>query len=149
MLTRTTLGFRCDLCNNFATAFSTDDGKLICAACEATGLIILDEMALDRVEQVREFASTVGLRDQFEGQLARLNRLTMGDYPCQCLLYTDFAPHSFGFSYWTPAVYSRSGKREFQYHGGLIYQGPGCPGDGSFPSLSVNLSSGAGWFCHT
>jgi hypothetical protein len=32
--------------------------------------------------------------------------------------------------------------------GGLIYQGPACPGDGSFPSLTVNLSSDHGWFRH-
>ena len=34
-------------------------------------------------------------------------------------------------------------------NGGLIFQGPGLPADGSFPSLTVSLASGTGWFCHT
>jgi len=32
---------------------------------------------------------------------------------------------------------------------GLIFQGPSAPADGSFPSLTVSLASGTGWFCHT
>jgi hypothetical protein len=31
----------------------------------------------------------------------------------------------------------------------LIYQGPNCPADGSFPSLCVSLAPGTGWFVHT
>jgi hypothetical protein len=67
----------------------------------------------------------------------------------QCLLYGDFAPHSFGFSHFVLPAYASSGKRTFSYNGGLIYSGPGCAGDGSFPSLCVNLGDGTGWFCHT
>jgi hypothetical protein len=46
-------------------------------------------------------------------------------------------------------AYTESGQRKFLYNGGLIYQGPGPPGDGSFPSLSLSLTRGMGWFVHT
>jgi hypothetical protein len=45
--------------------------------------------------------------------------------------------------------YSKDGKRAFWFNGAMIDSGPGCPVDGSFPSLSVKLSSGTGGFCHT
>lgn len=60
---------------------------------------------------------------------------------CEFRLYPDFAPFSFTFTF------SRRGK--FAFNGGLIYQGPECPGDGSFPSLSVSLHRNTGWFIHT
>lgn len=59
----------------------------------------------------------------------------------------DFAPYSFSF------VMLHDGKRDM--NGGFIYAGPGAPGDGSFPSLSVNLSYVTGnapthsWSIHT
>jgi hypothetical protein len=71
-------------------------------------------------------------------------------------LYSDFAPHSFGFCLYrienpdaprgTPLSRGR-----FVFNGGLIYHGPQCPADGSFPSLSVSLSgrTDARWEVHT
>jgi hypothetical protein len=45
--------------------------------------------------------------------------------------------------------FTEGGQRKFSFNGGLIYQGPDSPADGSFPSLCVGLASGTGWFCHT
>lgn len=56
-------------------------------------------------------------------------------------LYSDWAPFSFSF------VVKRNGK--FMFNGGLIYQGPDSPADGSGPSFTVSLHSGVGWFLHT
>jgi len=36
---------------------------------------------------------------------------------------------------------------KFVFNGELIFQRPSCPVDGSFPSLTVSLASGTGWFC--
>ena len=67
----------------------------------------------------------------------------------QCVLYGDFAPQSFSFCHFTLPAHTKTGKRERWFNGALIYSGPGCPGDGSFPSLTVNLHNHTGWFCHT
>jgi hypothetical protein len=64
------------------------------------------------------------------------------------VLSGDFAPRSFSFCHYI--LPEKAGeKRQFGMNGGLIYQGPVSPADGSFPSLTVSLASGTGWFCHT
>jgi hypothetical protein len=143
--------YECSLCGKYVKPFSNDDGDLLCPWCEVTGLVILDDEQLDRLEKTREFARSMGLAHQLERQLGYLADYGHnGDRPLrQCVLSYDFAPHSFSFSHYLLPDSTGDGKRQFSYNGGLIYQGPSCPGDGSFPSLSVSLNSGTGWFCHT
>jgi hypothetical protein len=99
---------------------------------------------LDHLEQVREFARAAGPSDQLERQLHYF--ADYGQHGNQCVLGKDFAPHSFSFALYRPGA---KDARKFVLNGGLIYQGPTSPADGSFPSLTVSLSSGTGWFCHT
>lgn len=89
-----------------------------------------------------------------------------------CELHKDFAPYSFTFTTWfrvldydgkedeMQAKYGKRNLRTFEgiggfwardVFGGLIYQGPSQPADGSFPSLTVSISPGEreGWFIHT
>jgi hypothetical protein len=127
--------------------WSDDEGNLICMYCEATGLIIHPDVA-DRLEAAREFARQMGLGRQLEQQLCHW----LGNGQCwgrksQCVLSYDFAPHSFSFAHYI--LPEGEEKRRLSMNGGLIYSGPGLPADGSFPSLTVNLSSGTGWSCHT
>jgi hypothetical protein len=62
----------------------------------------------------------------------------------------DVAPYSFSFAHFAlPKVTDEKPERKFWFNGGLIYQGPSVPADGSFPSLTVSLTPGTGWFCHT
>ncbi len=136
--------YLCDQCEKYVKPFSNDQGDVICPACEATGLVILDDEQLERLEQVREFATQAGLRRQLERQLDYL--ASYGEGHNQVVLGYDFAPHSFSFAVYRPGA---KDDRRFRFNGGLIFQGPSCPGDGSFPSLSVSLASGTGWFCHT
>ena len=119
-------------------------GNLICPTCEVTGLVILDDEQLDRLEQVREHARALGLTEQLERQLGYL--AGYGDEHNQVMLSYDFAPHSFSFATYRPGP---KDERKLRFIGGLIFQGPSCPADGSFPSLTVSLASGTGWFCHT
>lgn len=103
----------------------------------------------EKLEKVREFANTVGLRDQLESQLRYLSIYGGGeereDY-CRCDLFDDFAPQSFTFCLYR----TEEGKEPvFWFNGGLIYQGPDSPADGSAPSFTVSLASGRGWFVHT
>jgi len=106
---------------------------------------------LEHIERARELARSIGKIDQLERQFDYLAGYGANGEPSrkQCMLGRDFAPHLFGFCLFTPAVLSSTGKRERYFNGGLIYQGPTSPGDGSFPSLTVSLASGTGWFCHT
>jgi hypothetical protein len=138
--------YECSVCGKFVKPFSNDQGDLICPTCEATGLVILDDEQLDRLEQVREFARLVGLGRQLEHQLCFLAHDWSPN--AQCILGYDFAPYSFSFCRYTLPT-DGTGERKFSYNGAMIYQGPNCPADGSFPSLTVSLASGTGWFCHT
>jgi hypothetical protein len=52
--------YECDICGKFVVPFADDDGNLVCGTCEATGLVV-DTEQLDRLEQVREFARSMGL----------------------------------------------------------------------------------------
>ena len=141
--------YECSICGKFVKPFSNDEGDLICPTCEATGLVILDDEQLDRLEQVREFARLMGLDRQLERQLCFLAREWSGEKTDQCILGYDFAPHFFSFCRYILPAYARSGERTFSYNGAMIYQGPNCPADGLFPSLTVSLASGTCWFCHT
>jgi hypothetical protein len=111
----------------------------------------LDDEQLDRLEQVREFARSMGLTRQLERQLGYLADCGRnGDCPRrQCVLGYDLAPDSFSFAHYFLPDSTGDDKRELWLKGGLIYQGPNCSADGSFPSLRVSLASGTGWFCHT
>jgi hypothetical protein len=139
--------YRCDRCDRNIKPFSDGGGDLVCSWCEAAGRVILDDDQLERLEKAREFARRMGLSAQLERQLTFLgNRRCWGER-AQTVLGYDFAPHSFSF-----AVYQLPGagrERRLGLYGGLIYQGPGQPADGSFPSLTVSLTGDTGWFCHT
>jgi len=143
--------YTCSICGEVVKPFSNDEGDLICPYCEATGLVVMDDEQLDRIEQVREFARSIGKLAQFESQLDYLAGYGANGEPArkQCMLGYDFASHSFGFCLFTPAVHSSTHKRERYFNGGLIFSGQGSPNDGSFPALTVSLSSHVGWFCHT
>jgi len=143
--------YTCSICGEVVKPFSNDEGELICPYCEATGLVVMDDEQLDRIEQVREFARSIGKLAQFESQLDYLAGYGANGEPArkQCMLGYDFASHSFGFCLFTPAVHSSTHKRERYFNGGLIFSGQGSPNDGSFPALTVSLSSHVGWFCHT
>ena len=82
--------YECSLCGKFVKPFSNDQGELICPWCEGTGLLILDDEQLDRLEQVREFARSIGLTEQLEHQLGYL--AGYGDGSSQVMLGYDFAP---------------------------------------------------------
>jgi hypothetical protein len=144
--------YTCSTCGKFVKPFSSDAGDLVCPWCEVTGLVILDDEQLDRLEQVRDFARLIGLGLQLERQLGYLADYGRNneDRPSrQCVLGYDFAPHSFSFAIHVLADSTGDGKRQLWFNGGLIYQGPRCPANGSFPSLTVSLAEGTGWFCHT
>ncbi len=136
--------YRCSLCERYIEPFSNDAGELICPFCEVSGLVMFNPEDLEHLEHVREFASAAGLSEQLERQLHYL-----ADYGLsgnQCVLSRDFASHSFSFAMYRTGV-KDAGK--FIFNGALILQGLSQPADGSFPSLTVSLSSGTGWFCHT
>ena len=140
-----------DQCQKYVAPFSDDDGNPLCPWCDATGLVILDIEQLDRLEQVREFAASIGLSEQLERQLCYLHGYSdHGEgVERQCVLGYDFAPHSFSFAHFVLPASSKDGTRKLWFHGGLIYQGPTSPANGLGPSLCVSLATGTGWFCHT
>lgn len=65
-------------------------------------------------------------------------------------LYSDFAPFSMTFTVNRPHN-KEFGLWERMFNGGIIYEGPNCPADGSFPSLSVSIdpSDRPTWRIHT
>jgi hypothetical protein len=96
------------------------------------------------LEAVRDFAFEMGLSYPLEQQLDYL--ANYGGRGNQVILVKHFAPHSFSFAMYRPGVKEA---RKFIFNGGLIFEGPSQPADGSFPSLTVSLADGVGWFTHT
>jgi hypothetical protein len=139
--------YLCERCGEYRMPWSDDEGNLVCHICEVTGLVIADN-AEQKLEEAREFARRVGLGEQLERQLSWLGSGKAFGRRAQCVLGPDFAPYSFSFAHHILPE-EGEGQRRLSFHGGLIYQGPGLPADGSFPSLTVSLASGTGWFCHT
>lgn len=117
-------------------------------------MLVIDNTACARFREVWAFAKANGLRRQLLDTLRYLS--TYANSPgctydrqlgknTRCTLYPDFAPHSFTLvmDRFDGEVWTRF------FHGGLIYQGPNLPANGSFPSLTVSLDPGVGWFVHT
>ena len=118
--------YECSNCGKFVKPFSNDQGDLLCPWCEVTGLVLMDDEQLDRLEEVARWPprwaySASGC------QLCHLDGCYAGKGN-QCCLSYDFAPHSFAFAMFRPGP---GDARKFIYNGGLIYQGPSCPADGS------------------
>lgn len=99
-----------------------------------------------------------GLLDQLNSQLRYLANYSNGEgcihdvaegKDTKCDLHPDLAPHSFSF-----VMFKREGPTKpwmFWFNGGLIYQGPDQPADGSAPSFTVSVGTEmkTGWFVHT
>lgn len=137
---------QCSLCNRYVEPWSREDGGLICPHCEARGLVMSAEVA-EYLEEVREFARAIGRQSHLEHALTRFSDEWFGA-DCRTVLGKDFAPYSFTFAvYQLPKPGEADGR--LVIHGGLIYQGPTSPADGSAPSFCVSLAEGIGWFTHT
>lgn len=115
-------------------------------------MLVIHESARPRLREAYEHAKRLGpdIVKQFLKTLLHYNeygaRIEGGVDPvarkeCEFILYPDFAPYSFSI------VFKRRGR--FIFNGGLIYQGPDSPADGSGPSFTVSLSRNVGWFVHT
>ena len=107
------------------------------------------------LEAIR-FAREAGCAERLGLDLLRLIEcLGVGmtaDNERTAIAYPDFAPHSLSWAIWNGRDRSRE---NLLLNGGWIYDGPGCPSDGSFPSLAVNLDRLTGdapthsWSIHT
>ena len=106
--------------------------------------------------KVMEFAAEMNLVDQFLSVLKRQSEYANGpgcSYDreegknTKCELYSDFAPYSFTFVMFRQE--EPDGEWKPWFNGGLIYQGPGLPANGSAPSFTVSLNKDTGWFVHT
>lgn len=118
------------------------------------------------VAEVFAFATQQGLLGQLTDQFHYLNHYAEpADKHSldlkRCVLGRD-TPYSFSFlmqrlraATLHPSMVDRAAyladDRNWQpwFNGGLIYQGPGLPADGSGPSFCVSLANGNGWFVHT
>lgn len=130
-------------------------------------MLVIDKEAIPRFLEIMKFAAENDLLTQLVDQLDYLssyaNRegcrydINKGKNTC-CTLGMDFAPMSMSISmeccetwYKDPELHARQGgKWEHWWIGGLIYQGPTQPADGSAPSLTVSLDPCKhGWGIHT
>ena len=116
---------------------------------------MLEVCCPERLEKARAFAKALGVEDNLQSRLDYL-----AAYACQdqdghidpkltkCCLGADFAPHSF---YFKMHRLLPDGTYKFWFDGGLIYHGPGQPGDGSAPAFSVEVGGPEGphWSIHT
>lgn len=112
-------------------------------------LIILSEDK-EYFKEVKKAAEDAGLIRQFNDAMQYLHLYGCGwEDPdaARVELTKDFAPLSFGARI---QFRQSDGSYKTWACGGLIYQGPDIPADGSSPSFTVSLnSSKVGWFLHT
>ncbi len=113
-----------------------------------------DDVLIARFHEMVLHAAGFGLLDQLFDQLVYLGRYGQDrERPLmlsRCTLARDFAPLSLRFIMEKGEIISPTEIRwEFWFNGGLVYQGPEQAADGSFPTLTVSLSDGNGWFVHT
>ena len=95
---------------------------------QGTRKLWISDGAKEKWEEVVQFA-----RENYcVPALARAIFNLCGRNNWRTVLYTDFAPLSFGWGWFDGA--------EFRMGGGLIYSGPGQPLDGTGPALTVSLS---------
>ena len=93
--------------------------------------------------EVLNFALAAKAADRLLERLEYLANYGEGDNTC--MLYRDWAPHSFAFAMNKP-------DSQLWFNGGLVYSGPGQPLDGSAPALTVGIgidSSKHSWSVHT
>ena len=103
------------------------------------------------LDEVQRTADAMGIRKKLDERLEWLAAYACHDgdmAATRCKLYKDFAPLSFEFRM---ERREPDGSYRYWFNGGVIYHGPDCPGDGSFPSLSVDLSGDdtPHWGIHT
>jgi len=111
----------------------------------------------EHFRKVSSTANEMGLRKEWLDGLYYLHTYANRE-GCMCdklggrgntraCLYPDFAPLSFAVSMQRQ---DSDGNWKPWFGGGLIYQGPDVPANGSFPSLTVSMdSTRVGWFLHT
>ena len=112
----------------------------------------------EALAEIIRFAQDNNCAEQLGLDLLRLIQcVTIGmtkDGIRQAEIGKDFAPHSMSWCVWN----GEPDRKNVVLVGGWIYEGPGVPSDGSFPSLTVNLESITGsradrpkhrWLVHT
>lgn len=121
--------------------------KTLETASSMPGLIV---HCPEKLAEVCEFAEKVNAQEHFLSRLKYLSTYGQCDgRMTRCNLYPDSAPHSFLFKVEAQGI-DFSWER-FMF-GGLIYDGPGCPNDGSAPAFTVSLTRSKelhSWGIHT
>jgi hypothetical protein len=116
-------------------------------------------MLIDKTEghldEVLAFAREIGMEDNLmQRGITYLHSyanhdgekiLPLDQHKTRCLLFKDFAPHSFYF-----VIESNDNEHRRWMNGGLIFHGPhDRGGDGGAPTFSVNINPCNGWSIHT
>lgn len=114
-------------------------------------MLVIPEDTQEYFREVHKIASDRGIVDKLDKALlyAHLYACDWVDPErARFVLYKDFAPLSFVF--WIE-MRQEDGSYERWMNGGLIYQGPDIPADGSAPSFTVTITdpTEVGWFMHT
>lgn len=116
-------------------------------------MLIYDANTAEHMTDVFKTAIEAGLLQQLLDALHGLahyaeERGKQEGFVVRTTLWKDFAPLSFRFTH----EITRDGETwESWLSGGLIYEGPDVPADGSFPSLTVSVGGDGkpGWRVHT
>lgn len=125
-------------------------------------MLVIDqsEQAQARFNEIMQFAAKHDLLGQLIDTLHHLSNYAnaegcmydkeKGKNTC-CTLYPDWAPLSMRIRMeYTEDWDGTAGIWKCLYTGGLVYQGPDQPADGSGPSFTVSLNSEkVGWYVHT
>lgn len=107
---------------------------------------MIDDRTDGGLAAVQDFARSVGAEDRLQRCLDRLARMARQG---RCVLFRDFAAHSFVFVLEDPLP---DGSWRTALHGGVLYAGSSQPLDGSAPAFCVRIGASEhphDWSIHT
>lgn len=111
---------------------------------------MLEDKTNGYLDKVLAFSDKVNMRAQLEDRLAYLDRYACSDAEpekTKCLLWSDFAQHSFTFLMMRK---NKEGEYKDWFNGGLIFHGRhDAYGSGAPPTLATCLQPTDGWSVHT
>jgi len=113
---------------------------------------MLEVKCEEYLTEVRSFAKECELEASLNSQLTYLNTYACSSKEStdltktKCILYKDWAPHSFVF---TMMMKNKDGEYDYWFNGGLIFYNAGDTGVDKQFSVRLSNTRKSGWEVHT
>lgn len=109
----------------------------------------MKDLTNGHLDKVKDFAQKIGMIDNLNEMLNRLDIRTENHPDTEVELYEDWAPYSFAWA-WVRKGIEAGERGRLIMNGGLIFHGAhDSGGNGGPPTFAVCLTATKGWSIHT